>query len=182
MRISRRRPKFVEEKKDFRFNERIVAREVFVIGDEGAGLGIMKTQDAINLAREQEMDLVEINPKAEPPVAKIMNFGHFKYQQEKQDRLRRAHQHVMKIKCVRLSLRIGAHDLEIRKDQAVDFLNGGDKAKIEIILKGRELQQGPMAFAVIKKFIEDVGKAMQIRVDQPAERQGNKITSIIVKS
>ena len=142
----------------------------------------MSTGEAIRLAREQEMDLVEINPKIDPPVCKIMNFGQFRYQQEKEMRLRKAHQHVVDTKGVRLSLRIGKHDMDIRRDQAVEFLNEGDKVKVEIMLRGRENQQTAMAFDIVKNFINDVISLVPVRYEQNVERQGNKITAIIVKS
>ncbi len=144
-------------------------------------MGVMKTAEAVRLAREQEMDLVLINPKSDPPVAKINNFGQFRYQQEKEERKKQAHAHVTEVKGVRLSLRIGVHDLEIRKNQAMKFLNGGDKVKIEIILRGRELQQKPLARGVVEKFMKDLNAALPTRMEQEIEFQQNKITAIIAK-
>lgn len=164
------------------FNEGIPAPQVLVLDSEGKNVGTMATAAAIRLAREQEMDLVEINPKAEPPVARIMDFGQFKYQQEKEDRVRKAHQHVIKIKCVRLSLRIGANDRDIRKTQTVRFLNEGNKVKVEIVLRGRENQQVPLAMEMAKKFLEEIGAALPVRFDQPLEKQGNIISATIAKS
>jgi translation initiation factor IF-3 len=126
--------------------------------------------------------LVEINPKTDPPVAKIMDFGQFRYQKEKEARLKKAHQHVVDIKGVRLSLRIGKHDLEIRKNQTIKFLNNGDKVRIEVILKGREMQHVGMAFDMIKKFITEINQEEKIRSEQEPEKQGNKITTIIAKA
>jgi translation initiation factor IF-3 len=182
MRISRYGPKKEEPKKAYRFNEGIQTPKVLVLDNAGANIGIMNTGEAIRLAREQELDLVEINPITDPPVAKIMNFGQFRYNQEKESRLRKAHQHVVEIKGVRLSLRIGRHDSEIRKIQAVKFLNNGDKVKVEIILRGRELQQVPMAFQMVKNFINEIDKIEKVRWEQQAEKQGNKVTAIIAKS
>ena len=181
MRISRRSKK-EEPKKNYLFNEGIKSPRVLVLNSAGENLGIMNTAEALRLAREQESDLVEINPKAEPPVAKITDFGQFRYNQEKENRLRKAHQHVVEIKGVRLSLRIGRHDLEIRQTQALKFLNNGDKVKIEIILRGREMQHGPLAFEIIKNFSDEINKVEKIRWEQPTERQGNKVTAIIAKS
>src|SRR3989338_2630409 len=143
MRISHRRKK-EEPKKIYFFNEGIAAPQVLVLDKAGANLGVMPTSKALSLAREEGMDLVEINPKSTPPVAKIIDFGQFRYQQEKEARISKAHQHVVEIKGVRLSLRIGDHDAEIRRNQALKFLDEGNKVKIEVILRGREMQQAKM--------------------------------------
>lgn len=181
MRISHRRKK-EEPKKSYRYNEGIVIPEVLVLDKDGASLGVMTTGQAILRAREDGMDLVEINPKSNPPVAKIIDFGQFRYQQEKEARLAKAHQHIIEIKGIRLSLRIGQHDLEIRQLQTIKFLNDGDKVKIEVILRGREMQQGQLATEMIKKFIAEINKVVATRLEQAIERQGNKATAIIAKS
>lgn len=180
MRISHRKHK-PEPKKIFFHNEGIIAPEILVLDNTGANLGVMKTAEAIRAARAEELDLVLINPKTNPPVAKIIDFGQFKYQQEKEERLKQAHAHVTEVKGVRLSLRIGPHDLEIRKNQAAKFLNDGDKVKIEIILRGREMQQKPLAISVVKNFVSNINGAMPIRLDQETEVQFNKVTAIIAK-
>ncbi len=181
MRISHKKKK-EDIKRDYNFNEGIVAPLVLVLGEDGGNLGVMKTAEAIRLAREQELDLVEINPKIDPPVVRIMNFGQFRYNLEKEARLRKAHQHEVEIKCVRLSLRIGKNDLEIRKNQISKFFENGDKAKIEIVLRGREMQHAPLAFDLLKKVVGEVNAVTPVRYDQPAERQGNKVTAIIAKN
>ena len=182
MRISHKKRKPIIDEKQYFFNEKIIAPEVRVLDSENNNLGVMKTGEAIRKANEMEMDLVEINPKAEPPVCKIMNFGQFQYQQEKTARIKKAHQKEIKTKCVRLSIRIGAHDLEIRKRQTVEFLNNGDKVKIETILKGREMAQGHLATESLKKFIADVAAEVSIKYDQEIERQGRSVTAIIFKT
>jgi len=182
MRISHKRKKPEINDKLYFFNEKIIAPEVRVLDSENNNLGVMKTGEAIRKAFELEMDLVEINPKAEPPVCKIMNFGQFQYQQEKTARIKKAHQKEIKTKCVRLSIRIGAHDLEIRKRQTIEFLNNGDKVKIETILKGREMAQGHLATESLKKFIAGVITEVNIKYDQEIERQGRSVTAIIFKT
>lgn len=181
MRISHKRKK-EEPKKEYLFNENISFPQVFTLDSNGSSFGILNTADAIRKAREQELDLVVINPKAEPPIAKIMDFGQFRYSQEKEQRIRKAHQHVVDTKVVRMSLRIGKHDIDIRKSQTLKFLNEGDKVKIEIVLRGRENQQGGLAFDQVKNFLAEVNAEVATRFEQQAERQGNKITAIIVKN
>ena len=180
MRISHKKHK-PEPKKVFFYNQGITVPEVMVLGTDGTNLGIMKTGDGLAMAREQELDLVLINPKSSPPVAKIIDFGQFRYQQEKEERLKQAHAHVTEVKGVRLSLRISPHDMEIRQTQAIKFLNEGDKVKAEIILKGREQQQKPLAASVIEKFISNINASTPVRKDQDIEFQFNKVTAIIAK-
>ncbi len=180
MRISHKKHK-PEPKRTYFFNLGITVPEVMVLDNDGTNLGVMAPADALKLAKEQELDLVLINPKSTPPVAKIIDFGQFKYQQEKEERLKVAHAHVTEVKTVRLSLRISPHDMEIRQNQTIQFLNDGDKVKAEIILKGREMQQKPMATAVVEKFINNVNAVLPIRKDQEIESQFNKVTAIIAK-
>lgn len=181
MRITHRRKK-EEPKKLYRSNEGITVPQVLVLDKTGQNLGVMNTFKAITLAREQGLDLVEINPKIDPPVTRIIDFGQFRYLQEKEARLAKAHQHVVDIKGVRLSARIGQHDLEIRKNQTCKFLNDGNKVKIEVILRGRELAHANIAFDIVKNFIQEMQTLLPIRVEQTTERSANKITAIIAKS
>jgi len=165
----------------FRRNEAISVPEVRLLNNENENLGIFKTSEAIRMAREEEKDLVEINPKAEPPVAKIIDFTQFKYQKEKEARKQKAKAHVAEIKGVRLSVGIGDHDLEIRQKQSEDFLDRGDKVKIEIILKGREHGKPNLAREVITGFIKTIEKERPLRIEQEIAFQGGKMTAIITK-
>ena len=141
----------------------------------------MTLAQALGLAREQEMDLVEINPKGVPPVCKIVDFRHFKYQKEKEARKQKANAHESEVKGIRLSIRIGDHDMGVRLTQAEGFLNRGDKVKPVIILKGRENAKSSLAFDMIKKFHTLLAEKMPIRYDQEPTRQANQITAIIAK-
>lgn len=184
MRISRHRRRFqqrVEEPK-YRANDRITAPEVRIIDDAGAHLGVMPTADAIALAHERGLDLVEISPKDVPPICKFLNFGQFKYEQEKKDRIQKAHAKKVEVKGVRLSLRIGAHDLEIRKGQALEFLNDGDKVQVELILRGREKAFGPHAEKVMYTFVEMLKTAASVRIEQPVSKQGGRMTLLVAKN
>lgn len=180
MRISHKKRK-PEPKKIYYYNERITAPEVMVLDSTGVNLGVLGTAEAIRRAREQELDLVLINPKSNPPVTKMVEFGQFRYQKEKEERKKRAKQHVIELKGVRLSLRIGQHDLEIRRNQTLKFLDNGDKVKLEIILRGRENRQKSMASEIIENFIKSVEAIEPIRREQDVESQFNKVTAIIAK-
>ena len=181
MRISRKkRPKklLIPE---YKVNKKITAKEVRLLGAEGENLGVFSIDTALQMAKDAEADLVEINPKAKPPVAQIKDFKHFKYQKEKQARKQKASTHVSDIKGIRLSMRIGKGDLLTRQKQAEKFLGRGDKVKIEIILRGAERYKTPLAYDVIKQFIADINETTAIKVEQESKRQGNKITAIIAK-
>lgn len=181
MRISRhrRRKPTVSDKVRARVNEYIRAEEVRVVDAEGQYVGVMPLADALTIAREQELDLVEINPAAVPPVCKIMLYGQYKYQQEKQERTRRAKQKEVLLKGIRLSARIGDHDLEIRKNQAVSFLQKGNNVKIEIILRGREKGHTDIARDVVRNFIKAIQAEHGAKIEQPVAQQGPRITAII---
>ncbi|MBT3418763.1 MAG: translation initiation factor IF-3 [Candidatus Magasanikbacteria bacterium] len=181
MRISRKkRPKKLLIPK-FNLNNRIEAPEVRLIGAEGENLGIFTTREALNMAREQELDLVEINPKAVPPIAQILDFTHFKYQKEKEARKQKARTHVAELKGIRLSMRISEGDMGVRQKQAEKFLSRGDKVKVEIILRGRERGKSQMAYEIIKTFVTRLEENTSIRHEQEPTRQGNKITAIVAK-
>lgn len=181
MRISRKRRPQKLLIPQFRVNTQITNLEVRVIDNEGKNVGVMTTADAIALAVTREADLVEINPKADPPVTQIVQFTHFKYQKEKEARKQKANAHVSEVKGIRLSVRISEHDTETRLSQAQKFLDRGDKVKIEIILRGREHGRPDLAFDMIKKFIAQIEAKFPIRVDQETTKQANKVTAVIAK-
>ena len=181
MRISRKKRPEKPLIPFYNVNNNIHATEVRVLDNEGNNLGVMSTAKAVAMAQEQELDLVEINPKAEPPVCKLIEFSHFKYKKEKEMRKQKAGAHESEIKGLRLSVRIGEHDLEVRLDQAEKFLSQGDKVKPEIILRGRENAKPQIAFEVFKKFFALLAAKMEIRYEQEPQKQANKITAIIAR-
>lgn len=181
MRISRKKRPDKPLLPHYNINEQIKSDEVRIINDEGENLGVFSTKAAIEMAQEQELDLVEINPKAVPPITKIVPFAHFKYQKEKEARKQKINSHVSEIKGIRISMRIGEHDKEIRRAQAEKFLNRGDKVKIELILKGRDRAQSQIGYDVVNAFAELIKKTVNIRFEQEPTRQGTRINAIIAK-
>lgn len=183
MRIHRHRkfqkPKF--EVQEFRSNEQITAPEVRVIDDEGGMLGVMETAKAIKMAAEQELDLIEVSPKAEPPVCKFANYSHFKYQKEKEMRKQRAQSKEVEIKGIRLTMRIGSGDLQNRVDQGRKFFEQGDKIKVEMILRGRERAHADVARAVFETFTEKLGEHYPIRVEQPLKVMNGRLNMILAR-
>ncbi len=181
MRISRKKRPDKPLIPQYKINEKITASEVRVIDAEGKNIGVFPTSEAIEMARSREMDLVEINPKIDPPVAQILEYGHFKYQKEKEMRKQKINSHVSDLKGIRLSIRISDHDLEIRQMQAKRFLERGDKVKVEMILRDRENAKAAIAFEVIDTFYKRLEVQIPIRYEQPGTRQGNKVTAIIIR-
>ncbi|MGI1660271.1 MAG: translation initiation factor IF-3 [Desulfitobacterium sp.] len=125
--------------KDLRINDEIRAREVRLVGEEGEQLGIIQLRDAQQMAVEKSLDLVEIAPTAKPPVCKIMDYGKYKYEQAKRDKEARKKQKTMEIKEVKLRPNIEDHDFETKARNAQRFLTDGDKVKVTIMFRGREI-------------------------------------------
>ena len=139
-----------------RVNGKIRAREVRVIGADGKQLGVFQLNDALNLARQQGVDLVEISPNAVPPVCRLIEIGKFRYELAKKEKESRKHQHASTVKEVQLSPRIDPHDLGIKMQHAIDFLCEDMKVKVALKFRGREMQHTEFGFDVIKKFIADI--------------------------
>jgi translation initiation factor IF-3 len=135
--------RFIASGKDLKetinINERIRAREVRLIDESGAQLGIVPTVEAMRLARERELDLVEISPKAAPPVCKIMDYGKFKYQVAKKAQETKKKQTVIQVKEMKLGLKIEEHDLQFKLNHIKGFLKEGNKVKIVVMFRGREI-------------------------------------------
>ncbi|KKS43838.1 MAG: Translation initiation factor IF-3 [candidate division CPR1 bacterium GW2011_GWA2_42_17] len=162
-----------------RANGFIRAPEVRVIDDEGEHLGVLKLSDALVAAREREMDLVEVDPAANPPVCRIMNYGQFQYELNKKEQKMKARQKKQEIKGVRLSVKIGQNDLAVRLRQALGFFDDGNKINVEIVLRGREKQHLDIAEGVIKKFIESLGEGVMI--ESPILRQGGRLACVLAR-
>ena len=165
------------DKKFFWVNERIRIPRVSVIDENGQALGEMPTSEALKLAQEKELDLVEVNPKARPPVCKILDFGQFQYQQSRKTQQQKAHAKKVEIKGIRLSYKIGKHDLDFRKKQANKFLAKGDKVKIETILRGRERQYAREAGDKINDFIKSLDE--EVTIEQSVKKQGNQLFALV---
>lgn len=163
----------------FRSNEAIRVDEVRVVDEEGQPLGVMPTKKAIAMAHERELDLVEVAPKAEPPVCRIIDYGQFKYQKEKEHQAKKSHARKVEVKGIRLSVKMGEHDQEIRLKKAKDFLEDGHKVKIEIILRGREKAHGDIPKERIEDFIAKLQESFELFIDQPVKRQAGNVSAIV---
>ena len=177
-----KRKKFTKklDKKYFPVNQRIRASQVSVIDENGESLGNMPLNQALQLAEEKELDLVEVNPKSEPPICKILNYGQFQYQQSRKAQQQKSHAKKVETKGIRISYKIGKHDLEFRQNQAQKFLSKGDKVKIEMILRGRERQYTKEAIQKINVFINYFQD--NVIIEQVPKKQGNQLSAIIAPS
>jgi len=142
--------------KDININEKIRAKEVRLIDENGKQLGIFSTSEAVRLARERDLDLVEISPKAEPPVCKIMDFGKYKYQLAKKAQEAKKKQTVIQVKEIKLGLKIEQHDLAFKINHIRDFLSEGNKVKVVIMFKGREIFHVDMGEKLAQKIIDSI--------------------------
>ncbi len=180
MRKNYRKSRVDEVKRDYRINEAITAPEVRLIDENDGHKGVVSLQEALEISRTAELDLVEIEPKGNPPVCKIIDYGRLKYSQEKELKKQRAKQKKVEVKGVRLSLRISEHDLDVRLLQAARFLEQNDKIRIEIVLRGRERQRGDMARDIIKQFVKDLeSKGFPLGVESPITIQGGRLSTVL---
>ncbi len=139
-----------------RVNGKIRAREVRVIGDQGAQLGVMPLTEAINLARQKGVDLVEIAPNAMPPVCRIVDFGKYRYEQAKKEKESKKHQHANRVKEIQLSPNIDPHDFATKLTHAIDFLCDDMKVKVTLRFRGREMAHQEFGFKKVQDFIREV--------------------------
>ena len=151
-----------------------------MIDENGRNLGITETAKALNLAQEKGLDLIEIVPQVRPPVCRIMDYGKYQYQQSRKEKDQRSKQKKTEIKGVRIGLRTGQHDLEIKAKQTEKFLNKGHRVKIEIILRGREKAHPELAKEKLSQFIELI--PLEIKVEQEAKKQPRGLNMVINKN
>ena len=142
-----------------RINDRIRAREIRVIDENGEQLGILPPFEALKIARERGLDLVEVSPTAVPPVCRIQDYGRFLYEKEKSERAARKKQKVITIKEVKFSVTVDEHDYQTKKNQAVRFLAEGDKVKASLRFRGRQMAHRELGYNIINRLIQDIGEA-----------------------
>lgn len=141
---------------DLMINEEIRDREVRLIDQNGEQLGVMLTRQALELAEERQLDLVKIAPQAKPPVCKLMDYGKYRFEQSKREREIRKNQKVITLKEVRLSATIDEHDVDVKFRNAVKFLEEGDKVKVNIRFRGRQITHSEIGLKVMRDFAERI--------------------------
>ncbi|HNZ72982.1 MAG TPA: translation initiation factor IF-3 [bacterium] len=168
--------------KMLRANEKIFARRLMLIDENGNNLGEMSKEEALRRATEADLDLVEVSPKANPPICRLMNYGSYKYQQEKKEKKQKAQNKGGEVKTVKMSFRISQHDKEIRAKRVLKFLGENNKVRIEMQLRGRENQHTDLAKENIKNMIDEINNQLinkEIKIEQEIKKQGNKLSAVI---
>jgi len=162
-----------------RINERIRIREVRLIDHTGKQVGVVPTDRAMQMAREAGLDLVEVSAESRPPVAKIMDFGKWKYERKKQQQESRKKSHAVQVKEVRLRPKTDKHDFDVKLGRARQFLEEGDKVQVNMMFRGRELAHIEVGRQVVDRFaaaLEDIAK-----MERPPIFEGKRMTCLITK-
>jgi translation initiation factor IF-3 len=163
--------------RETRINERIRAREIRVIDEDGQMLGVMTPTAALALARERNLDLVEVSPMAMPPVCKILDWGRFKYEQSKKESEARKHQKVTQLKEIRMRPRTDDHDVSVKVRKIQEFLAEGDKVKVSVTFRGREMAHPELGRALLEQVIEELKGTATI--ERPAIMEGRMVSMIV---
>lgn len=166
--------------KELRINRQIRAREVFVIDAEGNQQGVMNAFAAMDLAEQAGMDLVEVSPNASPPVCKILDYGKYRYEQEKRNREAKKHQTIVKLKEIRMQPKIERHDMEFKTKAIAEFLGEGNKVKISVRFRGRELAHTELGKVVLDNILQILtDNEVRFNLDRQAMMEGRMMSLII---
>ena len=166
----------ISTKKELEINEEIRDKEVRVIGADGSQMGIMSAEQALKLAEEANMDLVKIAPTAVPPVCRVMDYGKYRFEQQKKEKENKKNQKVVETKEVRLSINIDTNDFNTKVNQANKFLKNGDKVKVSIRFRGREMAHSKLGLDVMERF----GQAVEGgTIEKPAKLEGRSMMMFI---
>jgi len=161
-----------------RINESIVASEVRVISSTGEQLGILSVREALNKAEDEGFDLVEISPNATPPVCKIIDYGKLKYKEQKSKKEAKKKQKIIEIKEIKMRPGIDTHDYNVKIKALSKFIAGGNKVKISMRFRGREMEHQDLGFNLLKKLTEEVVNFAEVEVSP--KREGRQIMMILV--
>ncbi len=166
--------------KELRINRQIRSREVFVIDAEGNQQGVMNTFAAMELAEQAGMDLVEVSPNANPPVCKVLDYGKYRYEQEKRNREAKKHQTIVKLKEIRMQPKIERHDMEFKTKAIAEFLEEGNKVKISVRFRGRELAHTELGKVVLDTILQILtDRDVKFNLDRQAMMEGRMMSLII---
>ncbi|MCR5781908.1 MAG: translation initiation factor IF-3 [Clostridia bacterium] len=162
-----------------RINGMIHAREVRVITETGEQLGIMSSQEALEQAEARNLDLVEIAPQAKPPVCKIMDYGKYRFDKQKQQKEQKKRQHQIEIKEIQFSLNIDTHDIETKANHCKKFLQQGNKVKLAIRFRGREMAHPERGNEIMDRFYDMVNAEVPCVIEKPAKLEGRNMLMFI---
>ena len=156
-------------KKFIRINDKIRVPQVRLVGPDGSQLGVVSIQNALDIANQHELDLVEVAPQATPPVCRIIDFSKFKYDQEKKEREAKKHQRQSRLKEIRLKPNIDDHDYQVKVKHAVGFLKKKDKVKVSLFFRGRQMEHLDLGRKILDRFIIDIQNDGQIEKEPVLE-------------
>lgn len=160
-----------------RINQFITASEVRVVHDKKGSLGIMNIKDAIALAREEDSDLVEIVPNANPPVCKIINYGKYKFELQKKNKEAKKKQKLVQLKEIKMRPQISVHDYNFKMKHIREFLNEGNKVKITIMFRGREMAHTEFGHDLVDKIIKDLEN--EASTEKPPKMEGRNLSAVL---
>lgn len=162
---------------DYQINEEILDKEVRLISDEGEQLGIMPVEKALEIAVERDLDLVKIAPGSVPPVCKIMDYGKYRFEQSKKDKEAKKNQHIVEIKEIRMSPGIGDNDFNVKLKNAQKFLHDGDRVKVSVRFRGREMAHTNLGEILLKSFAEQCAEIAVL--DKDPKLEGRSMTMFL---
>ncbi|WP_089890549.1 translation initiation factor IF-3 [Lentibacter algarum] len=162
-----------------RVNDRITSTEIRLIGADGENVGVVTPAQAMIMAEEAELDLVEISPNANPPVCKIMDFGKFKYEQQKREAEARKKQKIIEIKEVKFRPNTDTHDYGVKMRNVVKFLNNGDKVKVTLRFRGREMAHQNLGRELLERIADDVIAAELGKIENFPKMEGRQMVMLI---
>ena len=168
---------FTISSKELQINEAIRDQQIRVIDADGSQLGIMSTKEALEIASNKNLDLVKIAPQANPAVCRIMDYGKYKFEQSKKEKESKKNQKVINIKEIRLSLGIDSHDFNTKLNQTIKFLNSGNKVKVSIRFRGREMAHTELGKQLMDRFLEGVAECGT--TDKQPKMEGRSMAVVI---
>lgn len=163
--------------KELRINEEIRDKEVRLIGAEGEQVGIVATSEAMRQAIEKNLDLVKIAPQAQPPVCRIMDYGKYRFEQAKKEKEARKNQKTVEVKEIRMSLNIDTNDFNTKVNHTIRFLKGGDKVKVSVRFRGREMTHTNLGNALLERFKEACSEYGV--VEKPPKMEGRSLSMVV---
>jgi len=164
------------------YNNQILAKEVRLVNEEGEQLGVVAKDEALNMAREKSLDLIQVTEKVDPPVCRIGDYGKYLYSQQKKERkMGGAKKHAGELKMIRLTYNISDNDIETRAATAEKFLAKGDKVRIDLILRGRQHALAEFGKQKINKLVQSLQLKMEIKVEKPLTKEPKGLAMIISK-
>ncbi len=180
MPVPRRFDRKPPERDPTRINERIRVNEVRLVDEDGSQIGVIKTDEALRMATERDLDLVEVAPDSRPPVARLLDYSKYKYEQEQKAKAARKHQQQVNVREIKLRPKIADHDYATKRGHVERFLNHGDKVKVTIMFRGREQAHPERGRALLKRLTEDLGELAVI--EQNPQQEGRNMHMMLAPS